>query len=158
MLAVLTFTSFFCSCSAEKTIEEICIGDKKYETIYLYSFEDANINDTYYFVDNSDIIPTTSGYAYFSQKLSSGDPVQVWTNCYFQSGDSWAFGTKAVVEQLIDIYPIKVKEQQDCYVITYYEVEDVEHSVASDKQNLSKITKNEIKCAKELVIIRYNSK
>lgn len=154
---LLIASSFFCSCTINRKIASVQIDDTVYSSMYLYSFDNADIS-SYTLFPPHDVAPTPSGYTYSTEKLSSGDTIKVWGNIrfrtesenYLSSGD---FGTTATVNKLIETYQIKVKEKKDTYVITYFDISNRTSSI--NPEHINKVEKVTIEVVKERVIINY---
>jgi hypothetical protein len=156
-VVVIIVSIFFVSCHNNDKIESIEVDNEEYKTIYLYSFKDAEIDNEFMYIENCDVSPSSCGYVYSSEVLSVGDTINVWTNCFFNSGDSSTIGTYAVVEEIVDTYNVKIEEKKDTYIITYYIIENYDRKTVSEKQELSKIEENKIEVFKERVTIKYKA-
>ena len=158
LIGILLIIMIFCSCSVNGNIASIKIDDVEYKNVYLYSFKDAQINEFSSTIAN--IIPTESGYIYSTEKLSPGDSIKVWEYAYFGDNDlpfmtSSDMGTTAVVDKIIEVYPIQIKKVGSNYKITYYEWSTSIFNTVSNKQDLREITEQKIEIDKQRVIIKY---
>lgn len=155
LISVLLIIMIFCSCAINGNIASIKIDDAEYKNIYLYSFKDAQINDFSSTIAN--IVPTESGYIYSTEKLLPGDSIKVWEHAFFGDNDlsyvtSSNIGTTAVVDEIIEVYPIQIKKAGSNYRITYYQVV---FNTVSEKQDLGEVIENKIEIDKSRVIIKY---
>ena len=154
---VLTISFLLCSCTTNSTIEAVIVDGVEYKTVYLYSFENAELDSNLKHFPYRNISPTACGYTYSSQKLSPGDTINVWSNCVYRETSSTSinssdFGTNAVVTKMIKTYQISIREAQDTYIITYYEFN---RDTATNKEDLKEIKRNTIEVVKERVTIKY---
>ena len=137
-------------------IKSIKVDETSYNTYYLYSFKDAIITDNYTFLVASNP-PTETGFIYSAEKLKPGDSIKVWNNILFDPSDNYVsssmVGTNAVVDKIIEVYPIKVNNEKETYIITYFDIKSTK--TVSDKSDLNEPTKNKIEVAKERVTIEY---
>lgn len=156
---LLTIAVFLCSCSSNEAVKSIQINDAKYETIYLYSFKNAQIDGQYEeVVTNMGTQPTANGYVYSTEKLSPGDMITVWDHIKFAnhaSASRFGLGTTATVDEVIDVYRIEVETKKDTYKITYYDLVNSIHMTASERQDLCEIKTQKIEIVKEHVTIQY---
>ena len=74
------------SCIENTKIKSVTADNVKYETVYLYSFENAEINEISPFMINY-TKPKPNGYIYSCNKLSPGDTIKVWNNILFKSNN-----------------------------------------------------------------------
>ena len=160
-LVCVTLTAC-CSCSNSEKISYVEFEDQKFETIYLYSFENAEITQDFQALTKTEEIPEASGYTYSTKKLSVGDTIRVWECFYFKSGqgENEGFGingagVNATVSGLLKTYYVTVKEKNDTFMIVYYEVEDSARKIVAEKSNISEITEQKIEVSKDRIIIKY---
>ena len=131
------------------------IDTQKHNTVYLYSFKDAQIADEYRTI--WDDTPTQSGYVYSTKKLNSGESIQVWTHMHWgsvQTSNELGVGVSAVVDELIETYSIDVDAKTDTYRIAYFEFSMVK-TTFSDRELVQELKKSEVEVVKERVSIEY---
>lgn len=160
-LATLCFiiSIFLLSCDGNEKIKSVEVDDTEYSTFYLYRFEEAEVGLKYSYLNDSVQKPTSSGYIYSSQNLSSGDTIKVWGNIIFYDEyetvdyyNTSSIGTNAIVKEKLDTYNITIEEKSDTYVITYY---THKNSTFSQKEDIIEVEKHKIEVVKERVTIEY---
>lgn len=163
MLLVTVILSLLCSCQKEEEkIDNIKVDDSVHQTIYLYSFKDANMEGLERgFYENTKISPTPFGYVFSTRKLSSGDSVQVWNGIGYHwetpsySGQAYTVGTDAVVDKVIKTYRVSIEEKTDTYKVTYYEMPA--NKTFSTQEEIEDLTSQKIEVVKERVTIQYET-
>ena len=162
-ISIITLVlSFLTSCSSNK-VKSVKVDEYTYYTFYLYSFKDAQI-DNVNISDSHDYVPTSTGYIYSMEQLSSGDTIKVWHDFTFGEQDHpWTNGgTNATVDRLIDTYRIDVKKNDSTYEITYYTLVSSYYqlslSTVTNKSDLEKTQKHKIEVFIERAIIEYDVK
>ena len=145
------FSCVLLSCS-QKGIKSITVDNKIYNTYYLYSFKDALISDDYSMIDAGNP-PTETGYIYSTEKLNPGDSIKVWTNILFRKANEYELGTIAIVDSIIEVYPIKLDRGKESYTITYFDIKSAK--TVSDKTDLKEPSRSKIEVTKERVTIEY---
>ena len=148
-----------CSCGANpgQIVEVWVDGSKVYQTIYLYSFKDAEIGS--YYDDKIEKAPTTTGYIYSKREFKKGDRIEVSVSLSLKSeSDSSpeivSFYSNAVVDKVVRTYKVKVTEKKDTYLIEYYE-EGIGATCASEQKDLAPVECFKIEVTKERVTIKY---
>ena len=156
LFLVFVLNSFALLSCSQNDIKSIMVDEKNYSTYYLYSFKDANITDNYTMLETANP-PTETGYIYSTEKLNHGDSIKVWNNILFGGSDNYIsssmFGTDAIVDKVIEVYPIKVDIGKETYTITYFDVKSAK--TVSDKSDITEPSKNKIEVTKERVTIEY---
>ena len=129
------------------------------QTLYLYSFKDATVDNLIKATDGEGEL-TTTGYIYSNSKLDSGDTIEVWQQFKFgESSYQYKYGTIAIVDKKVDEFRIKASVKNGTYVITYYTIEDsltLSKSTARNKNELADVVKNKIQVTKDRVTIVYD--
>jgi hypothetical protein len=81
----------------------------------------------------------------------------VWNNIFFYGIDNYAsstmVGTDAIVDKIIEVYPIKVDSGKETYTITYFDIKFAK--TVSDKTDLKEPSRSKIEVTKERVTIEY---
>ena len=156
LFLVLVLVSFALLSCSQNNIKAIKVDEKNYYTYYLYSFKDAIITDNYTMLETSNP-PTKTGYIYSTEKLKPGDSIKVWNNILFNGIDNYVsstmFGTDAIVDKIIEVYPIKVDSGKETYTITYFDIKSAK--TVSDKTDLKEPSRSKIEVTKERVTIEY---
>lgn len=161
----LSVSLLLCSCDSDD-VSSVRIADSAsiYETIYLYSFKDAQI-DEHFESTTSTEIPSSTGYVYSTEKLEVGDTIKVWQDFKFGESptSSWTDdrtrGTDAIVDKIVDTFKIHIEEKSGTFVITYYSIEGAFYfsgTTVTNRDNLKEVEKHKIEISKERVIIEYD--
>lgn len=163
LLSLFILVLSLCSCGTNrihKKIKSITVDTLKYETIYLYSFKNAKLDNVVKDL-SPETAPTQTGYILSTSKLDSGDEVKVWTRHYF--GENYynsSKGTTAVVDKLVETYSIKINNNDETYLISLFNVNEPwqwnTHTV-SEKTELEVVFR-QIEVTKERVTIEYDVK
>ena len=165
ILLIATLVSILCSCN--KTSDDISYVQIDsllyvYETIYLYEFKDAAIDENYESSTSTET-PSTSGYIYSSEKLKVGDSITVWKDFKFGTKtssyqDDRESGTEAIVDEIVAVYRVQVKHNSDTYIITYYTVQDtsISYTTVTKRESVKELEKHKIEVTKERVKIVYD--
>ena len=149
----------FSSCSSQKEIKSITIGENTYYSVYLCSFDNADINYEYTPLYKTHIDhPTSSGYVFVKDR--SIERADVWQQFYFNKDPNASSITSEDVKIHADIvdfvenYAIRLEKKRDTYVITYY---TFSYSTDTDLQRLKKqsLEKHTIEVTQDDVIISY---
>ena len=156
LLIIASMLSILCSCSilTRDNISSVRVeGGGYYQTVYLYSFKEDQKTDYEKFVSHaSGSTVITSGYIYSTEKLKAGD--KIYTGKYFNS-QSFDYGyTYAIVDKVVKTYRVKVQDNGDTYIITYYTANS--YSAVTSKKDLTEVDKHKIEIVKEKVLIEYD--
>ena len=156
---LLVLCGLFLSCATDNKIKSVFIDDTEYKTIYLYSFKDAQIINASRIYANANIEPTESGFIYSTSKKAPGDSIKVWRYVLASSSTSQTFftdadlGVNAVVDEVIEVYRVKVERKKDTYKITYYE--EPSFNTFSGENDNYQIKAHTVEVVKERVMINY---
>ena len=160
---LLLFCCFILGCDSKNEIKSISVDGKTYYTVYLYSFDNASISDNYKVISVTPVdCPTIKGYSLSKER--NADRIEVWNQFYFvddgvdhtsiSSSDLPSIGINAQVVELIDTYPVSIKENKDTYTVTYY---TYSYSTDTEIERLvdNSLYKHIIEVAKESALIEY---
>ena len=154
----------FSSCGPQKEIKSIVVDGVKYNSFYIYSFEDAGIIDDYIVIDKSDVDkPEKSGFVVSNELLNKGDTVVVWEQFYFNCQDVYQnivtasdiFKCTAKVLRLEREYSIELKENGDRYIITCYSNSNIKSDTDLDRLESDSVEKIVLDVPKQDVVIEY---
>ena len=146
-------------CSNQKEIKSIIINGEKYQSIYLYSFKNADISDKYSVITETPVeFPSHNGYV-----LTEGirnNTVEVWEQYFFKREPEKStfttadLVTESEIEDLLEEFPISVKKNKYTYIITYY---DFDYSTDTDRERLinESLVKNVIETSIDNIVIEY---
>ena len=143
ILCIILCLASLCACGSKEKIEMIEVDGTQYETVYLYSFKDAEIPSEY-----SDKY-TTTGFVYSNDKLNKGDTIFVWAGGIFEYLDIYRYGASAVVDEVVEVYHPKVKDNGDTFIITRF---NYSTKTSSD---LPEVKEYRFEVVKDRVIIHY---
>ena len=153
---VLVFTLLNLLSCSRNNIKAVTVDEVEYRTYYLYSFKDADITDDYSILADWGT-PTKTGYVYSNEKLKPGDNIRVWNNLLFKVAgntiSSDMFGTVAIVDKIIEVYSIKIDNNKETYIITYFDINY--NKTVSNKADLEEPVKSKIEVTKERATIEY---
>lgn len=147
-------------CSGNKEVESVTINDETYYSLYIYSFDNAqisNISKTLYASD--ELITKLSKTGYTILKNKDMKDIKVYKEYIFSQEANMSvtendFGCEAEIVEMIKDYPIEIEMNKDTYTITYYT-----YSGVSTVSKVSKLTdgieKHIVEVAKENVVIKY---
>lgn len=148
-----------CACK-KQDIMSVTIGDKTYFSGYLYEFDKANISSKYYLLSSKDFSPQKTGFCFKKKKLQVEDTLSVWNNIIFERAktstniSNSSSGTNATVTNILNTYPIIIKETKDTYIINYYDIKENTFPTQEDALN-SEPDLHTIEVAKQNVLIEY---
>lgn len=161
MLCLLCTTLSSCAVAPGKISSVKVDNLTTYQTLYLYSFKDATVDNLIKASENVETL-TTTGYVYSNSKLAPGDPIEVWQQLKFgESSYQSSYGTTAIVDKKIDEFRVNVSAKNGTYVITYYTLEDsfsLSKSTVREKDELKDTVKNKIQISQDRVIIVFEAK
>ena len=156
---------FLSSCGTKKEIKSIVVDGVKYNSFYIYSFENANIIDDYKILYKSNVDkPTQDGYVRSNEQLNQGEDVVVWEQFYFKYQDDNATSISssdiihctAKVIKLEKEYTIDLDEDGGRYIITCYSASNNKSDTDLDRLESNSIEKIVLDVPKQDVIIEYN--
>ena len=158
---VFMILSLLCSCSENRKIKSVKIDDITYETIYLYSFTNAQIDGFHPMLQNDKTLISTNGYVFLTEKYEKGDVVEVWENLFFDdnittsTSVSYHRGTTAVIDELLESYQIEIENKQNTFIITCYLQNSRNTYSIYEYEDIEKPQKVTMEVVKERVMIYY---
>lgn len=162
---IIFFSVFiFSSCGPQKEIKSIVVDGVKYNSFYIYSFENANIIDDYKILYKSNVDkPTQDGYVRSVERLNKGDDLVVWEQFYFayQDDDATSISSSDIIHctaKVIKIekeYTIELDEDGERYIITCYTASNNKSDTNLDRLESDSIEKIVLDVPKQDVVIEY---
>ena len=155
----------FASCGNTKEIKTIVINGVEYNSLYIYSFEDAEIIDDYSILYKTEVDkPDSNGYVCSSERLNIGDDIVVWEQfffdypCYDNKNSLSSSDIKhctAKVSGLENEYLIDLKEKGDRYTITCYRIIGNKCDTELERIESKSLEKIVVDVPKDDVVIEY---